>query len=65
MTPQSVPLGAEILEQGLTYQRLRTPEGFLAIRCLRCGRISYNLNDYQARYCGNCHQFHEFLAEGS
>jgi ribosomal protein L37E len=29
------------------------------ITCLVCGRTSYNGNDIQMKYCGNCHQFHE------
>lgn len=28
------------------------------ITCLVCGRTSYNGNDIQMKYCGNCHQFH-------
>jgi hypothetical protein len=31
------------------------------IRCLICGMISYNQQDVEQRYCGNCHRF---LAEG-
>jgi hypothetical protein len=30
-----------------------------AIRCLRCGLVSFNLNDVLQRYCGNCHVFHD------
>lgn len=33
-----------------------------AIRCLMCGRISYNKTDIRERYCGNCYQFHDLLA---
>lgn len=29
-----------------------------SIRCLRCGRTSYNPDDVQYRYCGCCHRFH-------
>jgi ribosomal protein S27AE len=25
--------------------------------CLRCGKRSYNLNDIEQSYCGNCHVF--------
>jgi transcription elongation factor Elf1 len=35
-----------------------------AITCLICGRTSYNKNDIEYEYCGNCHQYHEFLALG-
>jgi len=31
----------------------------LAIKCLRCGMVSHNLNDVAQLYCGNCHRFHE------
>jgi hypothetical protein len=30
-----------------------------AIRCLVCGRASFNTNDIQKLYCGACHCFHE------
>lgn len=29
------------------------------IACHKCGRVSYNSNDVEHRYCGHCHQFHE------
>lgn len=32
-----------------------------AIKCLVCGMTSYNTNDIEQKYCGHCHQFHEFL----
>lgn len=35
--------------------------GQLAIRCRICGRESYNKNDVEQKYCGNCHQFHDIL----
>lgn len=28
------------------------------IKCLCCQMISYNPNDIEYKYCGNCHQFH-------
>lgn len=34
------------------------------IKCLRCGLKSYNSNDIANLYCGNCHEFHDPLAEG-
>ena len=33
------------------------------ITCPRCHMTSYNPNDIEARYCGNCHAFHEHLQE--
>jgi len=33
-----------------------------AIRCLLCGRTSYNANDVAERYCANCCVFHDDLA---
>lgn len=30
-----------------------------SIRCLHCGRTSYNPSDVRERYCGFCHRFHE------
>ena len=32
-----------------------------AIRCLMCGKVSYNKTDVRERYCGNCCQFHDLL----
>lgn len=32
-----------------------------SITCPRCGMTSYHPRDIQERYCGNCHQFHEFM----
>ncbi len=28
-------------------------------QCPDCGRLSYNENDIDYAYCGNCHKFHE------
>lgn len=32
-----------------------------SICCPRCRMVSFNLNDMERRYCGNCHEFHEGL----
>jgi len=32
-----------------------------AIKCLVCGMVSYNKNDIEQKYCGNCHQFHDIM----
>ena len=32
-----------------------------SITCPTCGAVSHNPNDIAQRYCGHCHQFHEFL----
>lgn len=32
-----------------------------AIKCLICGRISYNSNDIKYEFCGNCHEYHSKL----
>jgi ribosomal protein S27AE len=32
-----------------------------SIMCPRCGAVSFNANDIAKRYCGQCHQFHEFM----
>jgi len=31
------------------------------IKCLRCGRTSWNQNDVEKKYCGSCHQFHDVM----
>lgn len=33
------------------------------IECLACHLRSYNYNDIMMRYCGNCHAFHDDVAE--
>jgi hypothetical protein len=30
-----------------------------SITCFRCGMTSYNKNDMEQKYCGNCHVFHD------
>lgn len=32
-----------------------------SITCPRCGAVSFNPHDIAERYCGRCHQFHEFF----
>ena len=32
-----------------------------AIKCLKCGMISYNEYDIENKYCGYCHGYHEPL----
>ena len=31
------------------------------IKCLKCGMISFNKNDVDFKYCGNCHRFHDLM----
>lgn len=31
------------------------------IKCLVCGKKSYNFNDITKKYCGNCNNFHRLL----
>lgn len=33
--------------------------GELWIKCLRCGKVSFNTGDVLAHYCGSCHEWHE------
>ena len=35
-----------------------------SITCPQCGKTSHNPNDVRERYCGFCHQFHEFMKIG-
>lgn len=30
-----------------------------AIKCLKCGKTSYNPNDVKYKYCGYCNEFHK------
>jgi hypothetical protein len=36
-----------------------TGDYYTGIVCLLCNRISYNPNDVEKKYCGNCHVFHD------
>ena len=36
-------------------------EGRLSITCFICGMTSYNQNDVEQKYCGNCNQFHSIM----
>jgi ribosomal protein L37E len=42
--------------QAVTYHIVHDGK---AIRCLMCGFVSYNKNDVEKRYCGQCHVFHD------
>lgn len=33
-------------------------DGETGIKCRACGRVSWNKNDVEKKYCGNCHEFH-------
>lgn len=32
------------------------------IKCLVCGRTSWNRNDVKHEYCGGCHRHHSIMA---
>lgn len=53
----------EAIEQIRTYRIIETPQSVSgqAIQCLVCGLTSYHPTDVEQRYCGQCHQFHQFL----
>ncbi len=45
----------------MTYQLVTAVSGtasYPGIKCLICGRISYNTHDIAQRYCGHCRRFH-------
>ena len=33
------------------------------IKCLVCGRTSWNQNDVKNEYCGGCHQYHDIMSK--
>lgn len=39
------------------YMIIATDKG-KEITCGKCGMTSYNINDVEKLYCGNCHKFH-------
>ena len=45
-----------------TYRLGHNAKGDAFIECLVCGRKSYHPKDIEHKYCGFCHQFHEFLS---
>ncbi|WP_233854149.1 hypothetical protein [Paraburkholderia sp. HD33-4] len=47
----------------MTFEIIETP--VRGIRCRLCGRISWNPNDVEQRYCGACHVFHDDRAHAS
>jgi len=48
-----------VTHAGETYNLVRhEPTKSAGIACLRCGKVSYNPQDIENRYCGFCHQFH-------
>ena len=42
-----------------TFEIIDTDQavGGQALKCLKCGMVSYNPNDVKQRYCGKCHEF--------
>jgi hypothetical protein len=46
-------------KQRQTYELVAGEGGAVGIKCLRCGLVSWNVNDVANRYCGRCHRFHE------
>lgn len=34
---------------------------FPSITCPRCKMVSYNSNDIEHKFCGNCHEWHEYM----
>ena len=47
----------EIVQEGIQKFRMAAT----GIKCLVCGRTSWNENDVKNRYCGNCHQYHDIM----
>ncbi len=43
----------------IAYTLGKTEHGAEWIRCLKCGRTSFNAKDIEQKYCGACHSFHE------
>jgi hypothetical protein len=39
----------------------RNPKEFPSIKCPQCRMVSYNENDIKHKFCGNCHEWHEFM----
>jgi len=47
-----------------TYEFIEdTKSNLKGIKCLVCGLTSWNINDVEQKYCGNCHQFHDILQQ--
>lgn len=48
----------KVIEEGKTYQITENERGERGIKCLNCGRTSYNTEDIRYLYCGNCRGTH-------
>jgi hypothetical protein len=42
-----------------SYKIANEGSAYTSITCLLCNRLSYNPNDVEKKYCGNCHIFHD------
>jgi hypothetical protein len=51
------PLLPRLTEVREEYVLFELEGGRRGIQCGRCGLASYNPNDVQQRYCGNCRRF--------
>jgi len=49
------------INSGFCPKRMEEPDNSTGIRCPKCGRVSYNINDLIYRYCGRCKQFHDLM----
>ena len=49
------------INSGFCPKRMEEPDNSTGIRCPKCGRVSYNINDLIYRYCGHCKQFHDLM----
>lgn len=58
MTPQQVD-SCEIVRIGGTYIIAKPYLDEMVIWCRSCHYTSYNKNDIEQRYCGNCRVFHD------
>lgn len=46
---------AELVEKQAELDRILEDPGAPSYTCPRCGRTSFNRNDVEHEYCGNCH----------
>lgn len=67
MADELFPLSRETIRQAMILLCAERGVAYLlndiAIICGRCGMTSHNRQDMAARYCGNCHVFHEDRAD--
>jgi protein-arginine kinase activator protein McsA len=55
---EPIKIAQQAIDEAAAYEEEHS------ITCPQCGMTSHNPNDVRARYCGNCHQYHDTMNLG-